>query len=347
MKLLLKNFRSHKKFELEIGAITVLVGPNGVGKTNVLEAISFISAARSFRVEDKRNLIKSDADFCQIKLGDLETIVSKVPRLVATFKINGAKKRLYDFVGELPSVVFTPESLAIVAGAPVERRRFLDTLLSQVSKKYLKALLEYRQVIQRRNRLLGMIADGQAEARELDFWDEKLCAAAAIIVQERQDLEKFLSSHLPDLYKKISAKSEKLKIIYKCQMESPSIEKLQQKRVIEIAARTTIYGPHRDDLIFLIDNKEASNFASRGELRSIVLALKLAELKFLAKMKNSGNESKVLPLLLLDDIFSELDKYHRQQIYELIKSYQTVLTTTDLEHLSPELLREAKVVELK
>ena len=340
MQLLLKNFRSHKKFELTLGKITAIVGPNGCGKTNILEAISFISAARSFRVDDKRSLIRLGSDFCQVKLDDLEVIISHLPRLTATFKINGVKKRIYDFVGQLPSVVFNPESLEIITDGPAARRRVMDSLLSQTGRHYLKALIDYRQVMQRRNRLLSMVADGEAKEDELDFWDERLAEPGELILSERKNLLDNLAQNLPEFYGHFAQKKQQLEIAYKTHIEGQMLAKLRQKRSVEVAARTTIYGPHRDDIIFTLDKQEADKYASRGEIRSIVLALKLSELKFIEEAL------KIKPLLLLDDVYSELDRYHREQLFALIKEYQTVISTTDLDHLSSELIQKSQLVKM-
>jgi len=346
MKLLLKHFRSHKKLELDLNQITVIVGPNGSGKTNILEAISFISAARSFRSDDKRTLIKDGADFCQIRLAELEVIISKVPRLMAAFKVNDVPKRIYDFVGLLPTVVFTPESLTIVTGSPSERRRFMDLLLSQVSRDYLKALIEYKKVLHRRNHLLACVADGESQENELDFWDEKLSQSGDTIIKQREELISYFAEELARVYKEIDPKKEELIVSYHCQSGGPVLEKLKSRRATELAARTTIFGPHRDDLKFFLNGHDASNYASRGELRSIVMALKLAELKFIAKMKESDSDNEHSPILLLDDIFSELDEHHREHIYNLIKHQRTVLTTTEVGNLSKELVKEATIIEI-
>ncbi len=343
MKLFLKNFRSHKKLELDLEPITIIIGPNGSGKTNILEAVSFISAARSFRVEDKKNLIADGADFCTIKLQDNEAIISRIPRTIATFKIKGVKKRIYDFVGRLPSVVFNPESLQIINGSPSERRRFMDSLLAQTSTDYFKALIDYKKILVRRNKVLQAIADYQADENQLDFWDEEMAAAASIIIQEREALATFLRESFPRLYLKIAKKKDLVELAYRSQIEGEVLTKIRQKRPIEIHARTTIFGPHRDDLEFLINSHQASNYASRGEIRSMILALKLAELKFIDKMKS---EEAAIPTLLLDDVFSELDKHHRDHIHHLVKDYPTIITTTDLDHLSKELKERAELLEL-
>jgi DNA replication and repair protein RecF len=204
----------------------------------------------------------------------------------------------------------------------------------------LKALIDYRQVLLRRNRLLSMVADGQAGEDELDFWDEQMSVSGMIILSDRKKLVKNLTVNLPGFYSHFASKEHQLNIVYKSHIEGEMLAKLRQKRQVEVAARTTIYGPHRDDLIFTLDNQEADKYASRGEIRSIVLALKLAELKFVEETL------KIKPLLLLDDVYSELDRYHREQLFALIKEYQTVITTTDIDHLSKELLKGAKLVQL-
>lgn len=342
MKLLLKNFRSHKKLELELSPVTIILGPNGSGKTNVLEALSFLSAARSFRAEDKRNLIKDGADFATIQLADFEVVISRAPRLMATFKIKGVKQRIYDFVGQLPSVIFTPESLAIISGSPADRRRFMDGLLSQLSGDYFRALVNYKKVIVRRNHLLSKIANREATERELDFWDESLAFEAEKIIKERQVLTDYFSQQLPRYYHLFSNKKEAIKLLYKEQVRLPVLKQLRDKRAIEIGAQTTIFGPHRDDLLIMINDYLASNYASRGELRSLVLALKLAEINYLGESKAGQSP----PILLLDDVFSELDSYHREQIEEMTKNYMTVITTTDLDHIAPGLAKSATIIKL-
>jgi DNA replication and repair protein RecF len=348
MKLALKNFRSHKKLEIEIAPTTLIVGQNGVGKTNILEAISFISAARSFRVEDKKNLIRTDADFMQIILDDLSVIVSRKPRLIATFKVAGAKRSLGSFIGLLPSVIFTPESLSIVNGSPADRRRFFDQLLSQSSREYFLALLKYKKILIRRNRLLSSIATGQAGIDELDFWDQELLEAATIIVSERAALSEFLNQRVREIYLLISNKKEELKINYKPQLSPVTIEKIREKQRIEIAAETTIFGPHRDNLEFILSGREAENYASRGEIRTIVLSLKIAELDFLDRIIKKAEKETVIdrPLLLLDDIFSELDHNHRRQIIQLIAEYPTIITATDAKEIKADLTKKAKIIEL-
>ncbi|TSC93601.1 MAG: DNA replication and repair protein RecF [Candidatus Berkelbacteria bacterium Athens1014_28] len=338
-KLTLVNFRNHKKFELELGEITVLVGKNAVGKTNILESIVVLSCGRSFRGDNRLELVNFEADFTRIVGDDLELFIQKTPRFLFQVKERGIKRKPTDFIGILESVIFSPESLQIITGEPKERRRFLDILISQKDHKYLSALMEYRKVLAQRNRLLKLISESRAAELELDFWDERLAESAEIISAKRKEVVEFFNQKLSDKYQTISGqKNAKLSVAYLSRHQSNLLDYMKQRRQIEIAAGVSLFGPHRDDLLFLLNQKEAGRFASRGELRSIILALKAVELQFLE------NEKK--PVLLLDDIFSELDAERREHLYKIIKNHQTIITTTDQEHLSGEILKKAKVVEI-
>ena len=347
----LENFRNHAKFKLELQHTTVLIGRNGVGKTNILEALVMLSFCRSFRSDDKRNLINRDCSFARIVGDDLELFLTNTPRLIMKAKAKGAPKRLSDFIGYLPSVIFSPETISIITGTPSDRRRFLDIMLSQVDREYLNALTAYRKVRQQRNSLLQRIGLGQAGEEELIFWDAEINREAEIISKKRNEAIDFINKLLPGIYQKISGdKSDnKLELKYLKNFEGALIDTLKQGRRREIAYGGTIFGPHRDDVQFNLNGFNMANFASRGELKSGILALKIGELRFLEqseKLKMKSKENKVTPLLLLDDIFSEFDKERRSHLGDLILQYQSVITSTEKEHLSEILLKDAKIVDI-
>ena len=348
--LSLEHFRNHKNFDLALEKTTVFVGKNGIGKTNVLEAVALLAFGRSFREDDKRNLIAFDSNYCRVKTGELEVYIEKEPRLKMLAKNKGVGRRLVDFIGLLPAVVFSPETVDIIIGAPRDRRRFLDILISQTDREYYKALSNYTKTRRQRNRLLQRIQEGEAGESELDFWDRELSEHAKIINQKRGELLVYLSDHLSDLYKEISGKQEKnLEIIYHQKSGDDLAQKLADNRVREIAIGSTIYGPHRDDLEFRLAHKNMANFASRGELRSAILALKIAELRYLEDIIKKSKVSDAIidsPILLLDDIFSEFDEDRRKHLSKLISKYQTLTTTTEKDHLEDDLLRNAKIIEL-
>lgn len=337
--LSLTNYRNHSKFSLELSEITVLVGKNGAGKTNVLESIEVLSSCRSFRGDNRTDLIKFDSDYTRIVGDELEVFIQRSPRLMFQVKERGIKRKVSDFVGLLPSVVFSPESLEIIIGDPKERRRFLDIVISQKDHQYLRALQDYKKILTQRNNLLKLIADGRASEDQLDFWDTELVLSAKTITVGRNLATREFTEKISGFYQTISGqKNSIIELVYHAKADGDFDAKLKAKREIDIAVGLTTSGPHRDDLQFKLNTLEAEKYASRGELRSIVLALKMAELKYL--------ENKTKPILLLDDIFSEFDADHRSHLYKLIKSYQTVITTTDREHLSSELLTKSTVVEV-
>lgn len=338
--LSLTNYRNHSKFDLELSNITVLIGSNGIGKTNVLEAVGLLSSCRSFRGDNRLELICFGEEFARVVGDDLEVFISRSPRLVFQVKERGIKRKVADFVGLLPSVIFSPESLEIIKGEPKERRRFLDIVISQRNHYYLRALQDYKKILTQRNNLLKLIADGQADEDQLAFWDEEMVRVAKIITDARTEAIDDFSSMISDFYKTISGdKHGRVEIIYHAKAEGDFAAKIKAKRHIDIAAGLTTSGPHRDDLQFKLNSLEAEKYASRGELRSVVLALKMSELKYL--------ENGTPPILLLDDIFSEFDANHRAYLYHLVEDYQTLITTTDREHLSPELLTKARVIEVE
>ncbi|PIR27376.1 hypothetical protein COV40_01215 [Candidatus Berkelbacteria bacterium CG11_big_fil_rev_8_21_14_0_20_42_15] len=338
--LKLVNYRNHKNFELELSEITVLIGKNGVGKTNILEAIGVLSYGRSFRGENRFELINFAASYARVAGDELEVFIQRRPRLMFQMKERGVKRKIADFVGILPSVIFSPETIAIITGEPKERRRFLDIVISQKNHKYLQALLDYKKVLIQRNNLLKMIQERRAGEDELNFWDKELAAQAEIITAERQKICQQFAGQVDEFYRTISGqKKAKVEIIYHPKAGERFLEKLAAKRPLDIAVGVTLSGPHRDDLQFKLDSLETEKYASRGELRSIILALKMAELKYL--------EDGVKPILLLDDIFSEFDADHRAHLYQLIKNYQTIITTTDRDHIPAKLLTKSKVVEMK
>ncbi|MEI6144572.1 MAG: DNA replication and repair protein RecF, partial [Candidatus Berkelbacteria bacterium] len=202
--LSLTNYRNHSKFELELSEITVLIGKNGIGKTNVLESIGALSSCRSFRGDNRLEMIKFDADYARIVGDDLEIFIQRTPRLVFQVKERGIKRKVADFVGLLPSVVFSPESLEIIIGDPKERRRFLDIVISQKDHKYLRALQDYKKILSQRNNLLKLISDGRASVDQLDFWDTEMVVTAKIITNSRQSAVADFAGLISGFYQTIS-----------------------------------------------------------------------------------------------------------------------------------------------
>jgi len=347
----LQNFRSWEKYHLDFNDITILIGPNGIGKTNIIEAIYLLATGRSWRTGRENEVILWNQDFsriiAQINAQDKKSLEMILQRLATLkfpqrkmIKINGVKKRLTQLLGVVSIVLFSPEELQMVAGSPYLRRRSLDVLLCQADKKYTLALLDLGKILRGRNKLLYYIKIGQSKVDELAFWDEKLITLGSFIIKKRQGVIEKLDQKLRPIYEVISGEKESLKIKYLPSVQAKDFAQvLVSNREREIENTATLFGPHRDDFIFLLEGRDLTTFGSRGEFRSAVLSLKMAELSFL---KENGFE----PILLLDDIFSELDQNRRLHLAAIVKDQQTIITTTDLDHIEKGLREKAKIVEL-
>jgi DNA replication and repair protein RecF len=334
----IKGFRNLKPLKLsfdEKKSVFAFVGPNGHGKTNLLEAIYLCALSKSFRTRTSQDVISFDNDFCDVKCKvddkELNVIITNQP-VQKVLKINDVKKNASDFIGVLKAVFFSPDDLSEMAFAPRLRRRYMDVLLSQLDHEYLNDLIKYQDVIRQRNALLKKIKEGKAKIDELDFWDEQLVELGFSIIEKRSDLIKQLTKSVQKLYKDISQTKDELTIKYQSSCDGimdkqKFSEYLTANRDRDVASGVTQSGPHRDDLQFLINGHDMVFFASRGEWRSLVLALKFAEIQLIEK--KTGDK----PVLLLDDVFSELDEVRQKYLFEAIKNTQTFITTTHKEFL--------------
>jgi len=349
-KLELENFRNHRALTLKLDNLTVITGPNGAGKTNILEALVLLSFCRSFREEDKKNLINRKESFARIIADNLEAVLLREPRFSMRVKYKGAAKKLADFIGTLPAVVLSPEMIAIINGAPGEKRRFLDVMLVQTDREYLLALSQLKKVRYGRNILLQKIARREGSRQELKFWNEKFLELSSVITTARKEAVLYIEKDIPNIYRTISGNREDdLELEYINNYTGELKEVLEQNLEREIATGNSMFGPHRDDLKFTINSMLAENFASRGELKSILLTLKITELNFLKRYnkKRALVEERLSPLLLLDDVFSEFDAGRREHLLSLISDFQTVITTADKKSLPEKLLDRASIINLK
>ena len=339
----LENFRNHERLDLKLAPITAIIGVNGVGKSNIIEAIALLSSCRSYREEDKRNMVMEGKTFARISSGELEIFLQREPTALLKAKIRGVFKRHSEFIGTLRSVVFSPETIDLIYGSPKARRRFIDILISQKDREYLRNLMAYEKVRKERNSLLQRVAERLAEPSELDFWDEEFIKYGVQIIEKRLETILGLNALLSKNYRCISGNNGDLaEIIYH---ESTGDRRLPQRiaadRQKEIWAKRSLFGPHRDDIRFLLNNHEAATYASRGESKSLVLSLKIAETEILA---DSDQEK---PILLLDDLFSEFDMIRREHLMQFATKYQTIITTTDQALFGGEFQKLIDFVELE
>ncbi len=338
------NFRNLTKLELTFAAPTIaFVGQNAQGKTNILEAIYALAIGKSLRVSAEKELINHNSDHFrlvgtvtdskQAKL-QLELAAVTTPRFTKACKVNGRKVSATEFVGRLPAVFFQPEDLNLILLSPSLRRRHLDVLLSQVSRDYLKSASRYTKALKSRNALLVQIAGQKAKVNELEFWDLELSKHGTVLGRLRAEFLQFAKDLLAQNFHNLSGEQEvltaRLTGFTGGEITSEQyLENLKKLQPTDLRYGTTNYGPHRQDLVFELNSESVATGGSRGEIRSTVLALKLTELKFLEE--RTGER----PLLLLDDVFSELDRGRQERLLGLIDGCQTFITTTKVEHLDP------------
>jgi DNA replication and repair protein RecF len=328
--LSLTNFRSYADHHTELDPhITVVVGPNATGKTNLLEAVFVLATTRSFRARDGE-LIHHGREFYRISADTAQGQLALGYQFSATgsekrAQLDGVKRPLTQHLGSLAAVLFEPNDLMIILGSPDRRRRYLDFILTQTQPTYLSTLHRYRRVLLQRNRLL---AHWQGQTTELFAWNIKLAELAADIDAARRALVGYINERAPELYRQIAGRAEQLILTYVGTVDgvdyaSNFLAKLESNLSRDIGAGFTTIGPHRDDFEIAFKDSDITSVASRGEMRTVVLVLKLAELAYIkAKLER-------FPILLLDDVFSELDDSRRSFLINTLGDYQAIITTTD------------------
>lgn len=257
-------------------------------------------------------------------------------------RINGIPRRAVDLVGQVNVVMFSSQDIDLIGGSPSLRRRYLDLTNCQVDPRYLRALQRYSKVLLQRNHLLRLIQERRAEADQLDFWDRELVETGSYLMVQRQLTVAELNDLVQPIHHQLTAGKEELKISYIPSVgKSDFMDRLIEVRKREIAQGMSLVGPHRDDLQFSVNGVDMNVFASRGQQRTIALSLKLAEARFMhSKMGDH-------PILLLDDVLSELDSARRHHLLESIASYeQVVITATDLDRFAPGFLAQGTLLQV-
>lgn len=339
-----EHFRNLKTIELfPDPGVNVIFGENGQGKTNIIESIWMFTGCHSFRTHKHTELIEKGKREAKVSLSFTAHGMENDARLSIQqkrdFMLNGAVKQSpRQFLGEFQSVVFSPSSLSIVQDAPAERRRFLDIAVSMIRPAYSTHLLKYAKILANRNALLKQIAVGAADDSYLDAWDEQLARCGAHLTMYRLHYVDEAARIAAEIYKEISGGKEEMRLEYQQSSSSFSVDEyemteniymaLQKTREADIRRLQTGVGPHKDDLLIQVDGLAARSYASQGQQRSAALALKLAEAYVI---KNVGGE---YPVILLDDVMSELDSSRQNLLLEYLKNWQVFLTCCDTTHVS-------------
>ena len=372
--LLLENFRNIERLELSLPqGRTVLVGENAQGKTNILEAVYCLAIAKSVRAGHERELIRWDVlseplphtrvtGSLERQRGNvtIEIVMQLNPpgsdgedgqrQLLKRVKVNNIPKRLSDVVGEVQAVLFEPQDIELVYGTPSVRRHHLDLTLSQVDRQMLRELQRFNRTLSQRNPLLKSIRDGEADVDELAYWDGELTESGAYIIEARGKALGELDTLSAKVHNELTGARERLRLLYR-----PSVERAGEQAITEmyrtmltrlqareIAAGTTLAGPHRDDFAFEVNDVSLAAYGSRGQQRLATLSLKLAEARFMTA--RIGEQ----PLLLLDDVLSELDAPRRGYLMRAIGEYgQSLLTTADAQALDSAYLAQSNVLRVE
>jgi DNA replication and repair protein RecF len=367
----LRQFRNYQDCLVDFDAPkTILVGNNAQGKSNLLEAVELLSTLKSHRSVRDRDLVLEEATVGQIK-ANLERAFGSV-ELALTLRTQGRRtvalnqeslRRQLDFLGILNAVQFSSLDLELVRGAPERRRNWLDSILTQLEPIYAYILQQYNQVLRQRNALLKKVRRQEVEGRidesssrdydtELALWDAQLATTGSRVTRRRARVLERLAPLAAAWHASISGATEVLEVTYapnvSIEKDDPEgvqqafLDKIQQRRIPEQAHGTTLVGPHRDEVEFTINQTAARSYGSQGQQRTLVLALKLAELKLIEEVVGEP------PLLLLDDVLAELDLNRQNQLLEAIQDrFQTLITTTHLGAFDSQWLNSSQILSVQ
>ena len=330
----LKNFRNYDLLDLEFDSNTnIFYGDNAQGKTNILESIYLTGTTKSHRGTKDRDLIKFGQEEAHI-----ETIVEKrgVPfKIDIHLKKNSPKgiainkvpiKKASELFGIINIVFFSPEDLSIIKDGPAERRRFMDMELCQLDSFYLNDLSNYNRIVNQRNKLLKDIYDKKDLMATLDIWDLQLVNYGNKVIERRKIFIEQMNEIIGSVHEKLTGGKERLQLVYEPGVKGDNFEEaLRKNRERDLRMKSSSVGPHRDDICFLCGDLDIRKFGSQGQQRTAALSLKLAEIELVKQ------EVKDTPILLLDDVLSELDKHRQNYLLDSINDVQTLITCTGLD----------------
>jgi DNA replication and repair protein RecF len=329
--LQLSNYRNYNDLSIEFDRNTnILYGDNAQGKTNVLESIYMAATTKSHKGSKDKEIIKINENESHIRLCiNKSDINHRIDMHLRKNKNKGVAidgipiRRSTELFGLLNVIFFSPEDLTIIKNGPSERRRFIDMELCQISRLYYKNLSSYNKILNQRNNLLKQIYYNKELLETLDVWDTQLVDYGLKVISERSNFISMLNDIIKDIHSNLTSGKEELQIIYDSNVSKEDFEKvLKSKLDVDLNYSSTQNGPHRDDIIFMLNGLDARKYGSQGQQRTIALSLKMAEIKLVKKITNDN------PVLLLDDVMSELDSNRREALIKEIKDIQTIITCT-------------------
>lgn len=359
----LKHFRNYSDEHVEFDPkVNIIIGDNAQGKTNLVEALYLLGFGKSFRTSQDKELIQMEDDFTHVSA----TIQKSNCQMQIDFKYNIRQKkeikvnevplkRLAELIGEFNVVIFSPEDLQLVKGSPNLRRKYMDKSISQIYPHYYHLLIDYNRILKQRNNLLKQYAIKKKQDGMIEIWDEQLAELGAKVMRYRIDFLDYLRKTARKIHFQISHEKEILEIEYQSNYLPKNLEaetlydkiysgmllNLQSKLSVDIKRGFTSVGPHRDDLSFLINGIESKKYGSQGQVRTTALSLKLSEISIIRELLDES------PILILDDVLSELDHLRQNQLIKYIAETQSFITTTEVNNILNENLNDARIIHIK
>lgn len=342
--LTLQNFRNYTRATFAFDKTSIVIGKNTVGKTNLLEAIRILSNGTSFRATHDIDVIKIGSDFVRIEgkvidedeMTTLAVTIAKKNHLFSKkYLVNNIPKRQIDFVSKLLTVLFSPTDIEIITDSPSLRRNYMNQILLQADRAYRLSSSFYEKALKNRNKMLFAIREGKRipKHEEFEYWDNLLIEHGSVITQARENLVAFFNTHAKELFD------------FTVSYDKSTVTRERLDHYFEIEQKTgiTLIGPQRDEFFFFFPKTERHirDFGSRGEQRLTMLQMKFLEIEFIKKTVGKN------PILLLDDIFSELDNEHIEQVLKFINLCQTIVTTTHKEFIPKKIAKSVKMIELE
>ena len=347
--LALRNFRNYEALDIIFSdKINILYGDNAQGKTNILESIYLSATTRSHKRAKEKDIIRFGEEESHIRLNIKKRDVGH--RIDVHLKKIGNKgiaidgipiKKSTELFGLINIIIFSPEDLSVVKSSPGERRRFMDMEICQLSRIYYSNLSKYNKILDQRNNTLKQIAYRNGVEDVLDVWDDQLVDVGSSIIKERQNFINMLNEVIKEIHKNLTNDGEEIELRYEPNVEAENFDGvLKEKRNIDIKNTTTMSGPHRDDFGIFINNVDVRKYGSQGQQRTAALSLKLAEIELVKKIINDN------PILLLDDVMSELDSRRREALLNSIKDIQTIITCTGYDDFIKQRINVDKIYKI-
>ena len=347
--LALRNFRNYEALDIIFSdKINILYGDNAQGKTNILESIYLSATTRSHKRAKEKDIIRFGEEESHIRINIKKRDVGH--RIDVHLKKIGNKgiaidgipiKKSTELFGLINIIIFSPEDLSVVKSSPGERRRFMDMEICQLSRIYYSNLSKYNKILDQRNNTLKQIAYRNGVEDVLDVWDDQLVDVGSSIIKERQNFINMLNEVIKEIHKNLTSEGEEIELKYEPNVESDNFDDvLKEKRNINIKNTTTMSGPHRDDFGIFINNVDVRKYGSQGQQRTAALSLKLAEIELVKKIINDN------PILLLDDVMSELDSKRREALLNSIKDIQTIITCTGYDDFIKQRINVDKIYKI-